>query len=425
MTEAAKMTEKYADLRSLAEAATPGPWDTLGGNRVRAIKGDFAVPIFESLAPVDWHKKKNLTHKVMCAAYANEVNNASFIAAANPTAVLALLDERASLLKALEGAKAVLEGDDPHDGNRADVALDVIDAAPLPAPRGKQMNTAEKIARVIEPDAWLPIMAFHKYAGLFLSPEAAIAKRNEMQEASLDKAHAILSLIQQGEPEDFRWLIEAPGQRYLGTRTLGGEVSFHWTTDHNEALAFHSEAQADAAMMAVRTLNSQAFGNSHGLFGFETSLGNAKAIEHAWLSAAPLPTKKETALEREAKRMVMELRGKPCSEGTVYGGQKLPATGAGAGNSATLEQVSKIVTAWSDETFGSPLTFQARDDLLSKLSPFLSPSRQAALEEAASMTPTISHTPQKLFRSKLCGSSRRKDTLKVLPMFAPSPPPIS
>lgn len=59
------------------------------------------------------------------------------------------------------------------------------------------------------------------------------------------------------------------------------------------------------------------------------------------------------------------------------------ASGAETGNSVTLEQVSKIVTAWSDETFGSPLTFQARDDLLGKLSPFLSSSRQAALEEAA------------------------------------------
>lgn len=36
------------------------------------------------------------------------------------------------LVKALEEAKAVLEGDDPHDGNRADVALNVIDAALSP-----------------------------------------------------------------------------------------------------------------------------------------------------------------------------------------------------------------------------------------------------------------------------------------------------
>lgn len=108
------MSEKveHTALRKMAEAATPGPWDTLSGNRVRAIKGDFAVPIFESLAPVDWHKKKNLTHKVMCAAYANEVNNAAFIAAANPKTVLALLAERDRLREALKPFQIYYEQND-------------------------------------------------------------------------------------------------------------------------------------------------------------------------------------------------------------------------------------------------------------------------------------------------------------------------
>lgn len=42
---------------------------------------------------------------------------------------------------------------------------------------------------------------------------------------------------------DFRWLIEAPGQRYLAARKLGNH-EFHWTQDHDKAIAFRCEAQA-------------------------------------------------------------------------------------------------------------------------------------------------------------------------------------
>lgn len=74
---------------------------------------------------------------------------------------------------------------------------------------------------------------------------------------------------------DFRWLIEAPGQRYLAPRHVGG-YDFHWTQDHNEALAFRDEGQADGTMMAIRQL-------APALFDFERTLGNAKAVEHGWL----------------------------------------------------------------------------------------------------------------------------------------------
>jgi hypothetical protein len=73
---------------------------------------------------------------------------------------------------------------------------------------------------------------------------------------------------------DFRWLIEAPGLRYLAARKVGN-YEFHWTQDHNEALAFRDEAQADMTMMAIRQLAPQ-------LFGFEVTIGNAKAVEHGW-----------------------------------------------------------------------------------------------------------------------------------------------
>ena len=37
---------------------------------------------------------------------------------------------------------------------------------------------------------------------------------------------------------DFRWLIEAPGQKYLAVQRLNASAHFEWTADHNKALAF-------------------------------------------------------------------------------------------------------------------------------------------------------------------------------------------
>jgi hypothetical protein len=61
--------------------------------------------------------------------------------------------------------------------------------------------------------------------------------------------------------------------------------NFEWTTDHNKALAFRSQDQADALMMAVRQMDRLINGFDKGLFGFEASLGNAKAVEHGWIAS--------------------------------------------------------------------------------------------------------------------------------------------
>ena len=74
---------------------------------------------------------------------------------------------------------------------------------------------------------------------------------------------------------DFRWIIEAPGQNYFAARKLGQNYGFYWTRDHDKALYFMSEAQADATMMAVREL-------APALFGFAVTLGDAKPVEHGW-----------------------------------------------------------------------------------------------------------------------------------------------
>ena len=77
---------------------------------------------------------------------------------------------------------------------------------------------------------------------------------------------------------DFRWLIETPGPRYLGVRKLnaGNIHDFIWTTDHNAALSFKTQEQADRTMMALRQMNRD-------LFAFAPTLGDAKAIEHGWI----------------------------------------------------------------------------------------------------------------------------------------------
>jgi hypothetical protein len=79
-----------------------------------------------------------------------------------------------------------------------------------------------------------------------------------------------------GNDGGYRWLIEAPGQRYFAARKIGTSSDFYWTQDHDKALYFMSEAQADAVMMAVRQL-------APALFAFAVTLGDARAVEHAWL----------------------------------------------------------------------------------------------------------------------------------------------
>lgn len=64
---------------------------------------------------------------------------------------------------------------------------------------------------------------------------------------------------------------------------IGGHYSFRWTTDHNEAVAFHSRKQADDTMMAIRDMDRALNGFDKGLFAFEVNLGNAAATEHGWL----------------------------------------------------------------------------------------------------------------------------------------------
>jgi hypothetical protein len=57
---------------------------------------------------------------------------------------------------------------------------------------------------------------------------------------------------------------------------------FIWTNDHNKALRFMSEEQAISLMDALRNMDRK-------LFGFDETLGPARATEHGWMGIPPGP----------------------------------------------------------------------------------------------------------------------------------------
>jgi hypothetical protein len=108
---------------------------------------------------------------------------------------------------------------------------------------------------------------------------------------------------------DFRWLIEAPGPKYLAVQRLTSSRNFEWTADHNKALAFRSREQADDLMEALRQMDRELDGqNNHGalswgkIFAFEPTIGNAKAVEHGWMDTAILPTPSADDLQNTVVR---------------------------------------------------------------------------------------------------------------------------
>lgn len=114
------------------------------------------------------------------------------------------------------------------------------------------------------------------------------------EEFKLMEGEAARLVLAARKRTDFRWLIEAPGPRYLAIQRLSMSDNFEWTTDHDKALAFRSEGQADALMMAVRQMSRQIHGFDKGLFGFEATIGNAKATEHGWLNVTGAAAVTET-----------------------------------------------------------------------------------------------------------------------------------
>lgn len=100
----------------------------------------------------------------------------------------------------------------------------------------------------------------------------------DFKRVEAEKGALILAVARK---RDFRWLIEAPGTRYLAVQRLHMSDNFEWTTDHDRALAFRSKEQADALMMTVRQMDRTYAAGA--LFAFEITLGNAAVVEHGWM----------------------------------------------------------------------------------------------------------------------------------------------
>lgn len=112
----------------------------------------------------------------------------------------------------------------------------------------------------------------------------AIADSIDMDwNASIGARHVVDALVKEkifteGQ-RDFAWLIEAPGQNYLGARNIAHYPEFYWTADANSALRFWSKDQADLTASAVRRMQPA-------LWAFAANLGEAWPREHGWLTQA-------------------------------------------------------------------------------------------------------------------------------------------
>jgi hypothetical protein len=89
------------DLRRLAEAATPGPWETIGNLVCRGLGGVARV----ENDGTDYSTGEPLSDE---AIEATEQADAAYIAAANPQTILALLDEREALQAKHDSLRAYL-----------------------------------------------------------------------------------------------------------------------------------------------------------------------------------------------------------------------------------------------------------------------------------------------------------------------------
>jgi hypothetical protein len=96
------MTQEQIDeLRKLAQAATPGPWVVNGDPLVN--EGAPHLMTEDGYAIADfWGNESSLGLK------GNE-RNADYIAAANPAAILALIQQRDELLAALKDARELVD----------------------------------------------------------------------------------------------------------------------------------------------------------------------------------------------------------------------------------------------------------------------------------------------------------------------------
>ena len=95
-------TPDVAELRRLAEAATPGPWEAFGA--VDGRRGERWLGVTTDMRATESARAGNVFSAQDCTR-----QDALFIAAANPAAVLGLLDHLAHMREARDNARAEVE----------------------------------------------------------------------------------------------------------------------------------------------------------------------------------------------------------------------------------------------------------------------------------------------------------------------------
>lgn len=106
MSDTVRIEDKWGDLRALAEAATPGPW-------LRTAEGTAVMTGYRdergTMIPSNW---KRGGHPVLISRKAS-FDDAAYIAAAHPAAIIGLLDEndrlRAALIESGRNVGAILK----------------------------------------------------------------------------------------------------------------------------------------------------------------------------------------------------------------------------------------------------------------------------------------------------------------------------
>ena len=93
-------TPDVAELRRLAEAATPGPWEAFGA--VDGRRGERWLGVTTDMRAIEPARAGDVFAAQDCTR-----QDALFIAAANPAAVLALLDERDALAAKVARVRAL------------------------------------------------------------------------------------------------------------------------------------------------------------------------------------------------------------------------------------------------------------------------------------------------------------------------------
>lgn len=88
------------ELRRLAEAATPGEWEAIS-DTVEGVDCEFIAHILTSRFSATYDDKGEIAH-------IGNACDAEFIAAANPSAILSLLDKIDALTDALQMAKHIV-----------------------------------------------------------------------------------------------------------------------------------------------------------------------------------------------------------------------------------------------------------------------------------------------------------------------------